>query len=239
MYCEDLSPWHYDFPTGLPGTRNIGWLGPGFPCPTGEVSSCVLDRLDTFAQTPAFLTRGFHCCHLCQGPSPMCGNGELWLHSAGGLIYVAPQMLPHYIREHRYLPPAEFLAIFDAPVVAVGEKQASALMERQRDRLESNPTREDILIDLFDVEVFWKSERFPDLTEFGRRLRSISFKSRPLLEFSRLSRTEEAYTSYLQSHRPSELFDQTSSRFKDAADRPFMYRYRLVYLNEPWTVVES
>jgi hypothetical protein len=37
------------------------------------------------------------------------GNGEVQLAGEGDTVYVAPTMILHYIIEHHYLPPEEFI----------------------------------------------------------------------------------------------------------------------------------
>lgn len=39
-----------------------------------------------------------------------CGNGEIRVKSENGTIYSAPALLLHYIAEHQYKPPEEFIS---------------------------------------------------------------------------------------------------------------------------------
>jgi hypothetical protein len=43
------------------------------------------------------------------------GNGEIRVRAANGITYVAPVLVLHYVVEHGYLPPQEFIeAVIDA-----------------------------------------------------------------------------------------------------------------------------
>ena len=66
--------------------------------------------------------RGFHLCELCDANEPvrlistsgdelLLGSAELWFPSlGGGPVYVAPDLIAHYVRVHGYAPPDEFIA---------------------------------------------------------------------------------------------------------------------------------
>ncbi len=49
---------------------------------------------------------GPHQCELCHS---FMASGNIGV-PTGDLLYVAPEMLAHYITAHRYAPPAEFVA---------------------------------------------------------------------------------------------------------------------------------
>src|SRR5260370_23214801 len=105
-------------PPGLQ-LRPVGWLEkPGFP--TGEVPDECLNALVT-AHADRVLrdgTRGIHTCTLCGKSRPfikwrgqtvhLLGAGH-YLVRHGDTVYMAPELLLHYIRAHRYRPPEEFV----------------------------------------------------------------------------------------------------------------------------------
>lgn len=94
--------------------RAIGWLHPDHPFPRGAVPGGFLARLREFADRSGpsaealyfGVYMGFHTCEFC-GQAHGVGNfGVL----CGDLLYVAPELVVHYVEEHQYCPPAEFIA---------------------------------------------------------------------------------------------------------------------------------
>jgi len=233
MYCADLTPYHYEIPTGLPGTRNVGWLDGGASFETGDVPSNVLALVSKVAETPIAIMRGQHYCHLCQAP----GTGELWFQGVQGPVYTAPTLLSHYMRAHRYCPPEEFLEIFDGPVKALSEpEREQRLIEHER-KLAQNPSRADLLIDYFEIKIFWPIELFSDLLAFEKYFNQLQDEN---FRFSsnQFRRDRKSYSIESETRDPQLLFEQISSRCIDGLARPTKYQYRLVLLNETWTVVE-
>jgi hypothetical protein len=53
---------------------------------------------------------GFHVCPYCEkiGEVPETSSGETLLDFGGDGMYLVPDMLPHYVLEHNYDPPAGF-----------------------------------------------------------------------------------------------------------------------------------
>jgi hypothetical protein len=76
------------------------------------------------AEKPVELYRGKHICELCKPPDLVnitmawqkywewadqrSSNGEIRV-ACGGVTFAAPVLIVHYIEEHRYLPPEQFL----------------------------------------------------------------------------------------------------------------------------------
>lgn len=237
MFCEDLSPYHYHgCPTGLPGTLSIGWLERSVPFNTGSVPHKVLEEIHRFAKTPINLTRGVHHCEFCTNPATATGNGELWMRLSDGPIFVSPQLLAHYIEKHNYLPPPEFLAIFGSRIECVSESECESMIREHMQRLNKNPSRDDILIELYETQVFWQTGSFSDMSEFQKHLDWHQGPGPPLSTDS-LSRRSEGYCLNVESRNPVATFADISSRFEQSGSVPYMYRYRLVYLQEPWDVV--
>jgi hypothetical protein len=54
---------------------------------------------------------GFHTCEFCsrEGRTPATSSGETELAFEGGLTFIVPDMLTHYVLEHHYQPPPEFV----------------------------------------------------------------------------------------------------------------------------------
>jgi hypothetical protein len=132
-YYADLSPCDY-FPSRksplLPRKTPllaVGWLENGRPVPTGEVSEQVFDQLRELLRDPWGLAFcGWHDCDLCvyrYGPSKLRKNpntvGFKNVFVPGDAkVYVAPEMILHYIDQHGYAPPPEFQqAVLDCPTM--------------------------------------------------------------------------------------------------------------------------
>ena len=104
-------------PNGLT-LRAVGWLErPGFP--TGSVSRDCVDALVAL-QGGVFHDgyRGIHSCTLCGKTLPevrwrgrkvvLKGHGH-YLVQLGQIVYMAPSLLLHYMLDHEYRPPDEFV----------------------------------------------------------------------------------------------------------------------------------
>jgi hypothetical protein len=110
--------------------RAVGWLAAGHSYPQGRAPLAFLRRLERFAVLWRFSTkelwwgvfRGRHGCELC-GKAKAHGNFGV---PAGPLLYVAPEMVVHYVRAHRYAPPEEFItAALAAPGPGTAEYRAA------------------------------------------------------------------------------------------------------------------
>jgi len=105
-----------------PHVRAVGWLDAAHAFPTGSVDPRVLDRIRAFANAwgesttvlewPVFC--GFHECDLCETEED--ASGSLGVVASGNFgvvdgetLFVCPEMIAHYIADHRYLPPQEFI----------------------------------------------------------------------------------------------------------------------------------
>ena len=118
--------WYADLSTTTmiasgPYVRAIGWLSAEHPFPTGSTSPDFLARLkqccerwgDANDSLQWDLFMGVHECELCNS-CMAAGNVGV---PAGKLLYVAPEMVAHYVEAHRYAPPAEFIAaVMTAPL---------------------------------------------------------------------------------------------------------------------------
>lgn len=94
--------------------RAIGWLHPDHLYAKGVVSEDFLSRLRKFADRSGRSGEalyfawpvGAHTCEFCREAH---GVGNFGVPS-DGLLFVAPEMIVHYVEEHGYRPPAEFVA---------------------------------------------------------------------------------------------------------------------------------
>ena len=86
--------------------RAVGGLSSDHDFPRGTIPIGFLDLLKrhvtTACQPMAF--GGGHTCEFCGNKN---GYGNLWIPTTE-CVYVAPELIIHYITEHEYLPPSEF-----------------------------------------------------------------------------------------------------------------------------------
>lgn len=123
-YYSDLSPYVY-FPRAESPAVNIGWLDDAHDFPKGEVSDDFIVRLKRYIDYPVYnLCFGFHRCEICKEGT---GSGEIRVIGKNGLVYAAPMMIVHYIQDHLYLPPDEFIqAVLDSPLPSSAEYRVMA-----------------------------------------------------------------------------------------------------------------
>ena len=98
----------------------------------GLIDRRLIEKMKLLAEKPLELYRGRHVCELCIPPpdlektivlnrvvidphcswarwvDPRSGNGEIRV-LYGGVTFAAPVLIVHYIEEHSYLPPGQFL----------------------------------------------------------------------------------------------------------------------------------
>jgi hypothetical protein len=120
-YYPDLAPNDYLLIFG-PEVVSIGWLDAEHPYSRGEVSPehvRALERLLVHGWQPVYV-KGWEACPFCgvgeeqplfrdvDGERRMVGADNLFV-PAGDVLYLAPSMILHYVEEHGYAPPEEFL----------------------------------------------------------------------------------------------------------------------------------
>jgi hypothetical protein len=127
MHFEDMTKYSYCFPPGL-GIKealNIGWLDGVHQFPRGHVPDDVLNKLQEIIlgsngnfNVHVNVIRGIHPCNICDEkvfilsmPTPYyLGSSEIWIPSCVlDQYFAAPSMVLHYMRDHGYLPPKEFI----------------------------------------------------------------------------------------------------------------------------------
>jgi hypothetical protein len=120
---EDLTPYSYGETPQSGRALNVGWIGRSAAFTRGDVASGVLRRLIELAASPAAVERGLHYCELCDVDSPVridtslspkgrvsLGTGEIRvLSDDGAATYCAPTLIVHYILDHGYCPPDDFV----------------------------------------------------------------------------------------------------------------------------------
>jgi len=121
----------------LPRRRHVfrvGWLDGEYPFETARPPKWLVRKLWRFCNYGWLLHRGFHECNLPHCPGPFIKNSTMIRASAPtqgeksiGLgadqicvfgrnrrIYVAPNLIYHYVTVHHYKPPDEFIEALEA-----------------------------------------------------------------------------------------------------------------------------
>lgn len=114
MHIPDLSPFE-DNPRHL----YVGWLDISHPYVQGKVSDAFEEKLWDLCLHPAVVIRGFVKCPFCQNAGkeqPLLRNGKKMPHGSGrihihgrGKKYIAHTLIFHYVSDHNYRPPDEFI----------------------------------------------------------------------------------------------------------------------------------
>ena len=137
-YYADLTPYTYPYGrTEGPNVVNVGWLSKDAPFPVGDVPADFAARLAQLVLNPVRVFHGSHTCEFCpdirEGSRRLTpdGNGEIRVPGDGGVIYVAPVLVAHYVTVHRYQPPQAFIdAVLRVALILVsrpGMRQESEL----------------------------------------------------------------------------------------------------------------
>ena len=103
-YFEDLSPYCYQ--DRNVDALNVGWLHPDYEFPVGKTDDAFRARLSyACAQSRVPPTCGHHLCLFC---GCYRGSREVFIRH-GETIYAAPELIVHYVIDHDYRPPDEFI----------------------------------------------------------------------------------------------------------------------------------
>ena len=115
MSKQDLSPFDKN-----PRHLAIGWLDAEHPYTQGKTSDDFRERLYELCLHPFIVfNRGLMKCPFCQKegkPEPTVWNGQKMPYGASrihihgqGKKYIAHGLLFHYVNDHNYRPPDEFV----------------------------------------------------------------------------------------------------------------------------------
>ena len=124
MYFKDLTKYKY---TDKEDSLNIGWLEKGHMINKGDVPEEFIEKLWKYLRYPVNVCRGFHVCSLCKNiekgvpvvaykdEKRQAGYYEIRVWGKNGKVYAAPSLIMHYILQHGYRPPQEFInAVMDS-----------------------------------------------------------------------------------------------------------------------------
>jgi hypothetical protein len=118
MYYSDLSQ-ECQADSG-PYVRAVGWLSRAHAFSTGGVSPDFVNTLRRHirAAWQPVAAGGMYRCEFCLSRTDggiTGGSGNVWIPTAD-VIYVAPELVLHYIEAHSYRPPTGFVAaVLDCP----------------------------------------------------------------------------------------------------------------------------
>lgn len=140
-YYKDLTPYNYHHHSTK--ELNVGWLELGQDFDTGDVPEGFLENLKLYENNRVFQTRGWHSCQFCEDKKS--GSYEIRVISNSGVYYACPVLIIHYIEEHKYLPPQEFIeAVMNGPKPGSEEyKYWITLMPTHWERRIPDPNDED------------------------------------------------------------------------------------------------
>lgn len=113
MYFADLTPCPYNGVREKNGL-SVGWLDKLHDFPRGPVPAEFVERLTEICKNPVVHHLGFHFCELCNFARDSSLEGArsstvIQVVARGGTIYFAPAMICHYVSQHGYQPPEDFI----------------------------------------------------------------------------------------------------------------------------------
>lgn len=104
MWIEDLAPYG-----GAPNIVAVGWLERGHAHPVGVIAVEVFEKLAALLTDPwqPAVAGGGHACDLCLYKPEAMGGNNVYV-PGDGKVFVAPELILHYMNAHQYWPPDEF-----------------------------------------------------------------------------------------------------------------------------------
>jgi hypothetical protein len=132
-YFSDFSPYSYLETDEKKRILNIGWLDNMHTFNKGENDIAILRKILGFCEKAVNKTRGYHLCPFCDNPSfgfvvecensrIVLGSAEIWIKGEKDIIYAAPDLIYHYMKDHNYLPPKEFLTAVEKDELVRGKR---------------------------------------------------------------------------------------------------------------------
>ena len=169
MFLADLSP--YQLSSADPPMIAVGWLDRAHPYAVQTPSHHFLTRLQVFCTHINISSMGIHECEFCPQlistiyvqngrQRQQLGSGIMLAFGQRNRIYAAPDLVYHYVRDHQYAPPNEFVqAILRGPLPTARPYRA-----RMLHLFESNKTDDDAAAER--LRMIWR--HFEEETLVGR-----------------------------------------------------------------------
>jgi hypothetical protein len=120
-YFPDLSPYEYFKRLSKPGMLNIGWLHKDHDFPRGSIPGEALNTiLHLCCCCSVNHARGFHKSPyrvIYREKTCLLGSAEIHVPGKNGVIYAAPNLIYHFIKDCNYRPAQEFIdAVLDMEI---------------------------------------------------------------------------------------------------------------------------
>ena len=129
MYLPDLEIYPSGEHRSKLTAKAVGWLDANHPYPKGNSTDIFVQNLWHRCKNPPIKHFGYHVCGLCghdennwgiridNGQEQFdVGNGDIIVFGQED-IYVAPNMIYHYVVNHNYQPPDSFvIATLNSPL---------------------------------------------------------------------------------------------------------------------------
>ena len=133
---KDLSKYWYSEEGFRAGTVNIGWIEIDDPAtyPISPPSEEFLNKLWEFCLIDCVRMRGLHFCERCgdlstvasrHGKTIFLGSAEIRVFGERA-IYAAPNLIYHFVSEHHYQPPDQFV---DAVLTSAPPKSSKVYLD--------------------------------------------------------------------------------------------------------------
>lgn len=153
MHQTDLTKRRLEFSVPVPNLLAIGWIEPDQFYRQGESSAEFIVKLRRILETrtPIFdlkvnATRGAYYCKFCNSGPLLCDRDEVGLVMSycdywipdGEVWFVTPGLILHYIEEHNYAPPPQFINAvmkLDTNTIVLAERAQNEIWNSYWDRL--------------------------------------------------------------------------------------------------------
>lgn len=118
-YQKDLTPTTYMTYQPNDKVLAVGWLDAEKDFPKGNVPEGFIEKLSRLQRTN--MTKGSHECPFCEREKSEDGVRHLGHRHLGhrgsaelkvtdnGITYMAPELIVHYVKEHNYQPPKQYI----------------------------------------------------------------------------------------------------------------------------------